>query len=266
MNPVAERTLTVWQNKVESKVRVAGDGPPVVFLHGAGGLVWDPFLDVLTQSFTVYAPEHPGTSVGNPDAISPIDNLWDLVLYYYEVLDQLGLKSPPLIGHSFGGMMAAELAATNPERVSKLVLLSPIGLWRDDAPVQNWMIITPASDLPKYLLADPEGPLAQQMFGLPDDPETRVAMQLQMIWSMACTGKFVWPIPDKGLKKRIHRIAAPTLIIWGNQDRLVPPVYAEEFANRIGGSRVELVEAAGHLPHLEQLDKVSGLIVDFLKS
>ena len=266
MNPVAERTLTVWQNKVESKVRVAGDGPPVVFLHGAGGLVWDPFLDALTQSFTVYAPEHPGTSMGNPDAINPIDNLWDLVLYYYEVLDQLELKSPPLIGHSFGGMMAAELAATNPERVSKLVLVSPIGLWRDDAPVQNWMIITPASDLPKYLLANPEGPLAQQMFGLPDDPETRVAMQLQMIWSMACTGKFVWPIPDKGLKKRIHRIAAPTLIIWGNQDRLVPPVYAEEFANRIGGSRVELVEAAGHLPHLEQLDKVSGLIVDFLKS
>ena len=213
MNAVADRTLTVWQNKVEAKVKVAGDGPPVVFMHGAGGLVWDPFLDGLGQSFTVYAPEHPGTSAGNPDAINPIDNLWDLVLYYYEVFDQLGLESPPIIGHSFGGMMAAEIAATNPERVGKLVLLSPIGLWRDDAPVKNWMIITPATDLPKYLLADPEGPLAQQMFDLPEDPDTRVATQLQMIWSMACTGKFVWPIPDKGLKKRIHRIAAPTLIV-----------------------------------------------------
>ena len=266
MNAVAHRTLTVWQNKVEAKVKVAGDGPPVVFMHGAGGLVWDPFLDGLGQSFTVYAPEHPGTSVGNPDAINPIDNLWDLVLYYYEVFDQLGLESPPIIGHSFGGMMAAEIAATNPERVGKLVLLSPIGLWRDDAPVKNWMIITPATDLPKYLLADPEGPLAQQMFDLPEDPDTRVATQLQMIWSMACTGKFVWPIPDKGLKKRIHRIAAPTLIVWGKQDRLVPPVYADEFKSRIPQAQVELVEQAGHIPHLEQMETVSRLVLDFLKS
>jgi pimeloyl-ACP methyl ester carboxylesterase len=74
----------------------------------------------LAASCTVYAPEHPGTTVGDPDSVQHLDNLWDLVLYYYEILDQLGLQSVPIIGHSFGGMVAAELAANNPERVSKL--------------------------------------------------------------------------------------------------------------------------------------------------
>jgi pimeloyl-ACP methyl ester carboxylesterase len=103
------------------------------------------------------------------------------------------------------------------------------------------------------------------MFAIPEDPEVRVSAQLQLIWSMACTGKFVWPIPDKGLKKRIHRITAPTLIIWGKQDRLVPAVYAQEFADRLPGSRVEVVDAAGHVVQLEQREQVARLISDFLQ-
>jgi pimeloyl-ACP methyl ester carboxylesterase len=261
---ISERTLPVWQDKVPTHVKIAGNGPPVVFLHGAGGLTWDPFLERLAEGHTVYAPEHPGTSPGEPDSINPIDNLWDLVVYYYELFDKLGLKSPAIVGHSFGGMVAAELAATAPERVGKLILISPIGLWRDDAPVRNWMIITPATDLPKYLLADPTGPVARQVFGMPDDPAQRTEMQIQLIWSMACTGKFVWPIPDKGLKKRIHRITAPSLIVWGKEDRLVPPIYANEFAERIPGSQVQMVDGAGHLPQLEQLEQVSRLVSEFL--
>src|SRR5262249_34069261 len=162
------------------------------------------------------------------------------------VLDSLGLRSAPIVGHSFGAMVAAELAASNPERVSKLILISPIGLWREDTPIVNWMVITPASDLPKYLLHDPQSPIASRVFGT-QHPEGMI----RMIWSMGCTGKFVWPIPDKGLKKRIHRIKAPTLLIWGKQDRLVPSVYAQEFASRIPGSRIELIDESGHLPTVE---------------
>jgi pimeloyl-ACP methyl ester carboxylesterase len=266
MAEVADRTLPVWQDKVATHVKIAGSGPPVVCLHGAGGLTWDPFLDRLAAQFTVYAPEHPGTNPGDPDGIQPIENLWDLVLYYYELFDKLDLRSPAIVGHSFGGMMAAELAATAPDRVSKLVLISPIGLWRDDAPVRNWMIITPATDLPRYLFADPEGPVARQIFGPPADPAQAVEAQIQMVWSMACTGKFVWPIPDKGLKKRIHRLTAPALIVWGKQDSLVPPIYAEEFASRMNNARIEYVDNAGHLPHLEQLEQFSRVITEFLKS
>jgi len=259
MSAVTDRRVTVWQSKINANIKVAGSGPPVVFLHGAGGLVWDDFLERLAAHHTVYAPEHPGTSAGDPDAISHLDNLWDLVLYYYEVLDALGLKAAPLIGHSFGAMVAAELAASNPERVGKLVLICPIGLWRDDVPVANWMLVTPASEMPKLLLYDPEGPIGKMMFGEPNTDE-----QIRMIWSMACTGKFVWPIPDKGLKKRIHRIQAPTLLVWGKQDRLISSVYAQEFAGRIAGARVELIDQSGHLPTVEHAERVAGLVEDFL--
>jgi pimeloyl-ACP methyl ester carboxylesterase len=260
-----ERTVSVWRDTVHPRVKTAGSGPPVVYFHGAMGLQWDPFLDSLAEGHTVYAPEHPGTTPGDPDGIKPLDNLWDLVLSYYEVFDQLGLRAPSVVGHSFGGMVAAEVAATNPERVSRLVLIDPIGLWRDDAPVKNWMVMAPA-DLAKAVFADPDGPVAQQLLAMPADREAQIDAQVQTMWSLACTGKFVWPIPDKGLKKRLHRIQAPTLIIWGKQDGLTPPVYAEEFASRIPGARVELVEGAGHVPQLEQAETVARLVRRFLGS
>ena len=99
-----------------------------------------PFLDDLSGQFTVYAPAHPGTA-SDPDAVRNIRGLWELVLYYYELFDNLGLRSPAVVGYSFGGggMVAAEVAATNPERVSKLFLMASIGLWRDDHPVQDSM-------------------------------------------------------------------------------------------------------------------------------
>jgi pimeloyl-ACP methyl ester carboxylesterase len=265
MTTVTDRRLTVWQDKITPTIKVAGDGPPVVFLHGAAGLAWDAFLDTLAETHTVYAPEHPGTTLGDPDSVNHLDSLWDLVLYYDEIFDQLGLQSVSVIGHSFGGMVAAELAAHNPRRINKLVLISPIGLWLDAVPIPNWMIITPATDLPKYLFYDPTGPVAQQVLGMPEDPKLLVEAQLQFHWSMACTGKFVWPIPDKGLKKRIHRIKAPTLIVWGQEDRLVPSVYAQEFAQHIAGARVELVGQAGHVPHLEQHARVAQAVCGFLQ-
>jgi pimeloyl-ACP methyl ester carboxylesterase len=121
------------------------------------------------------------------------------------------------------------------------------------------MLTTPASDMPKFLLYEPDGPIAKQMFGVPD-----AEAQIRMIWSMACTGKFVWPIPDKGLKKRLHRIQAPTLVLWGEEDRLVPVAYAKEFASRISNARVEVIEQSGHLLSVEHPAKVAELVEGFL--
>ena len=265
MVTVQERTVSVWGGRINTRVRIAGEGPPLVFFHGAAGLEWDAFLDRLAQSHTVYAPEHPGTTPGDPDAIKALDDLWDLVLYYYELFDRLELESPVAVGHSFGGMVAAEVAATNPRRVSRLVLIGPIGLWRDDAPVLNWMSVPPEV-IAKAAFYDPEGPVAKQALELPKDPEEHMNAQISLTWSLGCTGKFVWPIPDKGLKKRLHRIQAPTLIVWGQGDGIVSPVYAEEFASYIHGARTEIVGEAAHVPHLEQFRKVSGLVEDFLKA
>src|SRR5579883_3368221 len=93
MAATSERTVTVWQGQVQARVKAAGSGPALVFLHSGYGLVWDEFLDLLARDFTVYAPEHPGTSDGLPDAVKPLDDVWDLTLFYEELFEQLGLKS-----------------------------------------------------------------------------------------------------------------------------------------------------------------------------
>jgi pimeloyl-ACP methyl ester carboxylesterase len=259
-----EQRVRVWQDKVETQVQVKGNGPPLVFLHGPWGLRTDSgFLDLLAQAHTVYAPKHPGTSQGDPDAIHQLDNWWDLIVYYGELFDRLELSAPAIVGHSFGGMLASELAATVPERVGKLVLIDPLGLWRDDLPVKNWMILS-EEERRSALFADPEGEAARRFFSFPDEPGARVEAQASFIWSQACTGKFVWPIPDKGLTKHIHRIQAPTLIIWGKADGVISSAYAEEFASRIARSRLELIDRAGHLPHLEQPETVARLVRGFL--
>lgn len=260
MRTVADRCVSVWHKKIHPRVKVAGSGPPLVFLHGAGGMVWDSFLDALAEAHTVYAPEHPALTDGEERAVSRLDTLWELVAYYCEVLDTLGLNSTPVMGHSFGAMMAAELAANHPERVSKLVLMCPIGLWREDAPIPNWVLMTPGSDLPRYMVHDLHTPLAKEMFGEPD-----TELQMRMIWSTASTGKFAWPIPDRGLRQRLHGIQAPTMLLWGKQDRLVPVAYARDFASRIPDSKIEIIDQAGHLFPAEHPRRVAAMVEDFVK-
>ena len=250
--------------RVESVVAVGGDGPPVVFLHGAGGPAWDGFLDDLAGRFTVYAPSLPGTE-GDPDAVREIRGLWELVLHYYEVFDHLDLDAPAVIGHSFGGMVAAEIAATNPARVGRLVLISSIGLWRPEEPVRDWMGLSP-EDLGELVFFEPDGPLAAELTGLPEEEIARQDEQIRRSWALACSGAFVWPLPDKGLSRRIHRVRAPTMIVWGEKDGLVPPIYADDFAALIPGSEVLRVERAAHVPHLERRDAVSPAVARFLSA
>ena len=225
--------------------------------------MWDPFLERLAGQHTVYAPHVPGTAPGDPDAVHQVDNLWDLVLLYEEAVRRLGLDKPVLIGQSFGGMLACELAASYPQAFSRLVVLDPIGLWRDDAPVVNWLAVAPEA-LPALLFYDPEHEAAQAMHTLPEDPEAAVTAIAGTVWALGCTAKFVWPIPEKGLARRLHRIEVPTLVIWGKQDRLVSVAYAEEFGRRIAQSRVEIIDECGHIPQVEQPERTFALVTDFL--
>lgn len=255
---ISEQALKLWNGQVTLRVKVAGDGPALVFLHCGYGLVWDDFLDLLARNFTVYAPEHPGTSAGDPEAVKPLDDLWDLTLCYYELLNKLGLSAPILAGHSFGGMVAAEIAAGDPKRAAKLILIDSLGLWRDDAPIPNYAVM-PEAELAPLLFHDPNHRARRRLFGNRADPDAIIAAT----WALACTGKFIWPLPDKGLRKRIHRIVAPTSIIWGKDDGLTRLVYAEEFRRLIPGARADVVADAAHMAPMEQPEAVARLIGDF---
>jgi pimeloyl-ACP methyl ester carboxylesterase len=258
------RRIRLWQDRIDTDVGIAGSGPPLVYLHGPWGLNPDrAFTARLAERNTIYAPRFPGTTPGDSEAAHLLDGWLDLVVYHCELIEALKLEAPAIVGHSFGGLLAAEIAAVAPRSASRLVLIDPVGLWRDDHPVKNWMVLSD-KERKSSLFADPESVGAKKFFAIPSDPSARVDTLAQMIWSQACTGKFVWPLPDRGLKHRIHRIKAPTLIVWGKTDRIIDPAYADEFAKRIAGAKVALIDRAGHLPHLEQTDAVVNAVQAFI--
>jgi len=264
MAPVEICRLKLWQDKIDIEVEVCGRGPALVYLHGPWGLAPDRgFVARLSESRTVLAPKFPGTSRGDPNAVHELNGWHDLVVYYGELFDRLALASPAVVGHSFGALLAAEIAAAAPRSVGRLVLINPLGLWRDDHPVKNWMILRDI-ERAAALFAEPEGEAARRFFAVPVEASARVEVLSQSIWAQACTGKFVWPVADRGLSRRIHRIAAPTLIVWGRADRIAAPVYADEFARRIAGAQIALIDGAGHLPHLEREERVVGAVTGFL--
>jgi pimeloyl-ACP methyl ester carboxylesterase len=238
-----------------------GEGSPVVFLHGPFGQEWPGLLDDLAARHRVFAPAQPG--IEDPKDLARLDSFWDLVLYYDELLDALGLGQVDLIGHSFGGMVAAEFAATLAHRVRKLVLIDPMGLWRDDAPVEDHLLASPERRL-ELLYRDPTVPEIAERLAMPEELAAGQAKTLREFASLGASSHFIHPIPERGLHKRMHRIRAQTLVLWGAEDRLVPPVYGEDFAVRIAGATLELVPEAGHYPYLEQRDAVSRRILEFL--
>ena len=263
MSTPAVRTVPVRHCNFEAKVKVGGSGPPLLYLHAAAGPIWDPFVEGLCERYTVYAPHHPGTGETVRESIYAVESLWDLLLIYDEILDALNLSSVPVVGTSFGGMMACEIAAHRPERISKMIVLDPIGLWRDDAPVAPYMLMTPER-LVMTLYKHLDSPAVQAALQMPSDPKQVAVITADLVWALGATGKFVWPIPDKGLKKRLHRIKAPTMIVWGEDDALISSVYAQEFATRIANSKIEIIKDCGHVPQVESLEVLRPMVKRFL--
>jgi len=241
---------------VPIEVRSAGRGPALLWLHSILDRdPWPPLLDSLAERHTVYAPSHPG--VGRSGGVETLDDVVDLALVYDELLGALGVSSATLAGHFFGAMMAAELAALCPARARRVCLVSPLGLWLTGKPVAD-VLILPASELEGLLWSDPAGPAARRWAAHAAGATENASAEAEQIQQLAVMGKFVWPIPDKGLRKRLHRITAPTDLVWGEGDRVNPVAYAEEFRRLVPGAVVHRVPGA-HMLHLEQPDAVAAL-------
>jgi pimeloyl-ACP methyl ester carboxylesterase len=228
-----------------------GGGEPLVYLHGAGGMTpGDPLLAALAERYHVYAPYLPG--YGETEDCPDLRDMLDYTLHTWDVVEGLGLKNPIVVGHSMGGMIAAEMAALAPNDLTRLALIAPAGLWLNDHPTPDMFALLPY-ELPKYLFHDPVAGAAMMTSGLKiDDPKFLQDYLVRNARQLGMAGKLLFPIPERGLVQRLYRIKAKTVIVWGESDRMIPPVYGAAFEAGITGSRLISVPEAGHMIVLEK--------------
>jgi pimeloyl-ACP methyl ester carboxylesterase len=141
--------------------------------------------------------------------------------------------------------------------------MSTLGIWRDDAPSAD-VLILPPDGVAGVLWRDPWGGTATEWARLPAESTAAMAVQLESVQRRAAVSKFVWPIPDSGIARRLHRVTAPTLIVWGDSDQANPPGYAEEWRARLADARVRSVPG-GHMAVEESPRDVAGIVLDFLR-
>lgn len=227
---------------------VAGQGSPLVYLHSAGGETdWMPFHDGLADSFQVHLPAHPGFALSG--GLDEIRDMQDMVWHYADLFESLGLHNVPVVGFSLGAWLAIELEILRPGTISKLVLVAAAGLHVPGSPMAELFI----EDL---------GKLRQLLFYNPEDPCVDLAMprSLQddriLMWLRAreATARVGWNpyLHNPKLPRHLHRVKCPTLLIWGDTDRLIPPAHGEFYAKHLPNARLEILPQCGHMLPFEK--------------
>ena len=241
-------------NGIDTAVFTAGEGDPLVFLHGAGTAAGFDTLLPLAERFRLILPSHPGFGASADDP--SIDSIHDYALHYLDLFDLLGLDEISLVGHSMGGYLAATLAIEQTHRVRRLVLGAPFGLRVREHPTVDFFSI-PDEEVPSYLVAD------MSLFaGMPMPPPPEfLADRYRGSTSFA---RIAWHRPyDVKLPKWLHRVAAPTLVVWGDKDRLIPVEQAATWAELIPRAEVKIIPGVGHLLFNESRDAVDA-VADFV--
>jgi pimeloyl-ACP methyl ester carboxylesterase len=238
----------------------AGGGEPVLFLHAAGGAgTWLDFHRLLAEGgYDVIAPDHPG--FGKSDDFPEVEAMDDLVYHYLDLLDALGLERAHVVGASFGGWIAAELAVAAPHRVGSLALLSAAGLRLPEHPVPDIFLMPPA-ELVATLFHNPPPAAAPAASATPDIDAVLAAYR-----DATALARFSWVpfLSNPKLERRLRRITAPTLVVAPSDDRLIPVAHAQRYAARITGARFAEVPDCGHAMYFERPAEFAGLVLGFL--
>ena len=244
----------------DARVWEHGTGAPLCFLGGLRGLPrWPAFLDLLAARRRVIAPSLPGFPGARGH--DQLDDLADWVVAALDLLDAAGAAGADLVGASVGASLAAEIAAFSRESVRRLALIAPFGLFDEREPVADVFALR-KNEVAGMLCADPAK--YEAFLSRPDD-EDEIEWQVAQARAEEAAARLLWPTGDRGLAKRLHRIAAPTLLVWGAQDRVVPASYAKRFAAGLGGLvQVRSIEGAGHMAELDAPDAVADAVVSFL--
>lgn len=257
--PFSTSTLKVAGLAIE--VAQAGTGRPLLFLHSGPSPLWPDHacLDALATRFRVVAPWHPG--FGASDLPADFRDVSDIAYTYLELIETLGLDDVVLVGASFGGWIAAEMAVRSTTRLGALALVGAFGIKVSDRETRDIadFYAMPMSEWPRLAYADPVK-WAPDYGALPEEELVRIARARE---SMAYFG---WKpfMHNPQLHRWLHRIDIPSLVLWGDDDRVASPDYGRAYAQAIGDNAgFALVEGAGHYPHIERAADVANLIGRF---
>jgi pimeloyl-ACP methyl ester carboxylesterase len=243
------------------RVLQAGAGQRVVYFAGIGGLPrWSPFLEALAKGRDVVAPSLPGFP-GSPD-FRHLDDYYAWIVATLEVLEQLGAESVGVIASSVAAPLLAEIAGLAPVRIRRLTLIAPFGIYDDAAPSADIWAQRPGPDtLPQLLCAKPEA--WQRLWQKPADADA-VEWGLQLTRAMEAAARFLFPLGNTGVEKRLARIHQPTLLVRGADDRVLPKSYFDRFAAGIAGPvATNSIANAGHAVELDQPNELAAQIHAF---
>jgi pimeloyl-ACP methyl ester carboxylesterase len=237
-----------------------GTGRPVLVLHAAGGAgSWNPYLEELSQHFDVIAPDHPG--FGLSDELPEVATMTQLVDHYLGLLDVLGLDRFDLVGASFGGWLAAELASTIPDRIDHLILMAPAGLHLPETPPADLLAMQP-EQLVRALFFD--SAIADAALAEPPTPEVAAqgARDGAAFARFATAGEVFLHNPE--LPKRLSGITAPTLVLAAEDDRIIPREHSDAYAAAVPGAVLHVVPGVGHALYQENPGAVAAEVIGFL--
>lgn len=245
---------------IRTQVLEGGQGPELLFLHGAEGpdTYSTHYLEELAKHFRVIAPWHPGFGHSErPKSFTKID---DLAYFYLDLAEQYQLNNAVLAGSSFGGWLALEVAVRSTSRFSHIVLSAPLGFKSGDRETRDIfdLYLVATAEWPKYFVADET--LAPDYFKLSSAELIGIAQSREALSLYGWQPYMHNPV----LKRWLHRVNIPTLFVWGEKDAMVSPDYGRAYAAKIPGSRFELLPNSGHLVHAEQPARFRELVLEFV--
>jgi pimeloyl-ACP methyl ester carboxylesterase len=246
---------------VDLEVVRGGSGPVLLLLHGAQPVAPDaPFLQGLARHAEVIAPSHPG--FGGSTRPADFDTVYDLVHLYLDLLEQLGLDRVTLVGLSFGGWLAAEIAVTCSHRLQRLILVDAVGIKVSDRETPDILDVfnTGPAEVRRRSWHDPER-WAPDYDAMSDEALVGLARNRDAL----CLYAWHPYMYNPQLKRWLARIAVPTLVLWGTSDGVVTPAYGRAYTALIPGARFDAIPAAGHHPEVEQAETFVDRVVGFVK-
>jgi len=249
---------------IKLEVRRHGKGPPVIVLHGDEACRDVPPFDLLlAESFEVIVPSLPGLNGSElPNWVEDVNDLAYVMLDFVAQLERGGVN---LVGHGFGGWVAAEMAVRSIADLHRLVLIDSFGIKTSGAAVRDIqdLYVLPAGEVATIAWHDPARAAILKWPGAAGVSDEDLVVLLQNRQAVLGFGWSPYMYNPK-LLRILHRVKLPTQVIWGESDRVVHPEYGRAFQRAIPGARFELIPRAGHFPHWEQPEALAEVVTSFL--